>query len=567
MYPNLNNSAAIPDYIGYADLTENNEREQLMDSRSLANGSYDQRKVTRALKGRKLNLLRSPDIKRQPKMRKSKWNLTIDRRSGSNSDEFGELNEETEVMEEMPNEMSSPRESLADGNLISGMPVLDRKRKHSSPATIDINYGADIEQTGEQASEGSEPNDFFEQMLFHLQQSDYDGLLECVKSRFTNSDNNLNTVFEFVMHVIHKFNKSLEAIETTKTAALDQVELLHQFCDLRSQLVDDQEQEIIELKQRLSLADNRIILLTEKCLADSNQNEKLKTKNARLLFEVNQRSAAVKQKIVEECAICPGFASANEQLQVALNKADEQIEQLNKIVADNSQEIASLKLKNSHMECDLIVNRAQIKEQDKRAEDAAELIIELEGCNAALLEEIDEMEKCDKQLSNNTSSAESQTSTSNLTASNLTPVQKIYCEICNQSFGEKLNYLKHLRDDHFQHICVDLDAQQSVTCPACQKQFWTYSGLELHLLADHDLVTEDFAEKIENETDEGWCKTCDEFYSTAFVHHLTTEHEVTLKTARIMFNCKECSFTSHSYAKFFEHIQESHPTDGMLSVD
>ncbi|VDM63030.1 unnamed protein product [Angiostrongylus costaricensis] len=74
------------------------------------------------------------------------------------------------------------------------------------------------------------------------------------------------------------------------------------------------------------------------------------------------------------------------------------------------------------------------------------------------------------------------------------------CEICDQN----MMVHKHLRDKTLD----DVKLGAPLACSRCRERFWTYEGLERHLVMAHGLVTADLLTKAQNKLDGGRCKIC-----------------------------------------------------------
>lgn len=85
------------------------------------------------------------------------------------------------------------------------------------------------------------------------------------------------------------------------------------------------------------------------------------------------------------------------------------------------------------------------------------------------------------------------------------------CELCDAYFDTKLFYIAHLRDLHHQLMDkadIQLTGPAPLACSKCKERFYTYDGLERHLLMKHCLVTSDLLQKAHRKEDKGKCKLC-----------------------------------------------------------
>nr|CAD2198708.1 unnamed protein product [Meloidogyne enterolobii] len=79
------------------------------------------------------------------------------------------------------------------------------------------------------------------------------------------------------------------------------------------------------------------------------------------------------------------------------------------------------------------------------------------------------------------------------------------CEICDASCRDRDNYRIHLQSKHNQlkgKTATDMAQGAPLACSRCRERFWTYEGLERHLLMSHYLVTSDLLAKAQSKT--GW---------------------------------------------------------------
>lgn len=76
---------------------------------------------------------------------------------------------------------------------------------------------------------------------------------------------------------------------------------------------------------------------------------------------------------------------------------------------------------------------------------------------------------------------------------------------------DKENYLNHLQSNHKQlsgKTLVDMVQGPPLACSRCRDRFWTYEGLERHLVMVHGLVTSELLVKAQRKEDGGRCKLC-----------------------------------------------------------
>lgn len=85
----------------------------------------------------------------------------------------------------------------------------------------------------------------------------------------------------------------------------------------------------------------------------------------------------------------------------------------------------------------------------------------------------------------------------------------IMCEICDRTLATKREYITHLHGEHnLLRGRLDPDAGPPLACSRCRERFWSYEGLERHLVMNHNLVTSDLLHKAQNKVDGGRCKHC-----------------------------------------------------------
>jgi len=98
-----------------------------------------------------------------------------------------------------------------------------------------------------------------------------------------------------------------------------------------------------------------------------------------------------------------------------------------------------------------------------------------------------------------------------------------------------------------------------LACSRCRERFWTYEGLERHLVMAHGLVTSDLLAKAQKKEDGGRCKLCGKQYAFNVLQHLVTDHSVKLCSAEIMYSCDVCAFKCTSYQLLEDHLTTQHP--------
>lgn len=110
------------------------------------------------------------------------------------------------------------------------------------------------------------------------------------------------------------------------------------------------------------------------------------------------------------------------------------------------------------------------------------------------------------------------------------------CEICDEKQRSRYEYLTHLKNTHntFRNRgTLDLESGPPLACSRCRDRFWSYEGLERHLVMNHNLVTSDLLTKAQNKNDGGRCKHCFKviiilqlFISTIFSHLPSTSSNI-----------------------------------------
>lgn len=136
------------------------------------------------------------------------------------------------------------------------------------------------------------------------------------------------------------------------------------------------------------------------------------------------------------------------------------------------------------------------------------------------------------------------------------------CEICDQNMADRERYFQHLQMIH-KHLrdktLDDVKLGAPLACSRCRERFWTYEGLERHLVMAHGLVTADLLTKAQNKLDGGRCKICAKQYAFNMLQHLVADHHIKLCSAEIMYSCDVCSFKCSSYTTLESHLNANHP--------
>ncbi|KAL6737201.1 hypothetical protein Aduo_010866 [Ancylostoma duodenale] len=136
------------------------------------------------------------------------------------------------------------------------------------------------------------------------------------------------------------------------------------------------------------------------------------------------------------------------------------------------------------------------------------------------------------------------------------------CEICDQNMVDRERYFQHLQLIH-KHLrdktLDDVKLGAPLACSRCRERFWTYEGLERHLVMAHGLVTADLLTKAQNKLDGGRCKLCAKQYAFNMLQHLVADHHIKLCSAEIMYSCDVCSFKCSSYTTLESHLNANHP--------
>lgn len=140
----------------------------------------------------------------------------------------------------------------------------------------------------------------------------------------------------------------------------------------------------------------------------------------------------------------------------------------------------------------------------------------------------------------------------------------ITCEICDLALRDRSTLLFHLKSFHktLQKKRVeDLGGSPPLACSRCSQRFWSYEGLERHLLHSHGLVTTDLIAKAQRKADAGRCKICSKQYAFNLLQHLASDHGQKLCSAEIQYSCDLCPFSSNSYPLLEAHLESSHQSN------
>uniref|UniRef100_A0A914GVZ4 C2H2-type domain-containing protein n=1 Tax=Globodera rostochiensis TaxID=31243 RepID=A0A914GVZ4_GLORO len=138
------------------------------------------------------------------------------------------------------------------------------------------------------------------------------------------------------------------------------------------------------------------------------------------------------------------------------------------------------------------------------------------------------------------------------------------CEICDfAQLADREQYRVHLQNAHRQLLGknnAEMASGAPLACSRCRDRFWTYEGLERHLVMVHGLVTADLLAKAQRKADSGRCKLCSKQYAFNILQHLVSDHQIKLCSAEIMYSCDVCSYRCTSYQKLERHLEVEHPT-------
>ncbi|KAK0409455.1 hypothetical protein QR680_004546 [Steinernema hermaphroditum] len=142
------------------------------------------------------------------------------------------------------------------------------------------------------------------------------------------------------------------------------------------------------------------------------------------------------------------------------------------------------------------------------------------------------------------------------------PATQQLCEICDQNVQDGIHYLSHLQLFHRQmrgRTAAIMQTTAPLGCCHCRERFWTYQGLERHLVMLHGLVTADLLDKAHRKEDGGRCKICSKRYAFNILQHLVADHDVKLCSAEIMYSCDICTFRCGTVRRLQYHQTTSHP--------
>ncbi|KAK6024825.1 zinc finger, C2H2 type [Ostertagia ostertagi] len=132
------------------------------------------------------------------------------------------------------------------------------------------------------------------------------------------------------------------------------------------------------------------------------------------------------------------------------------------------------------------------------------------------------------------------------------------CEICDQNMVDRERYFQHLQLIH-KHLrdktLDDVKLGAPLACSRCRERFWTYEGLERHL--------------VRNGSWTGHCRSfwrkrrtnlmAEDQYAFNMLQHLVADHHIKLCSAEIMYSCDVCSFKCSSYTTLETHLNANHP--------
>ena len=135
------------------------------------------------------------------------------------------------------------------------------------------------------------------------------------------------------------------------------------------------------------------------------------------------------------------------------------------------------------------------------------------------------------------------------------------CEICDFVVADRTSLLRHFQAFHrllLQKDSEDMDLGAPLACSRCKERFWTYNGLERHLLMSHGLVTSDLLQKAQQKADDGRCRFCNKQYAFNLLQHLVRDHGCKLCSAEVVYSCDVCSFSCASHKALQAHLDTKH---------
>uniref|UniRef100_A0A1I8P9P0 C2H2-type domain-containing protein n=1 Tax=Stomoxys calcitrans TaxID=35570 RepID=A0A1I8P9P0_STOCA len=133
----------------------------------------------------------------------------------------------------------------------------------------------------------------------------------------------------------------------------------------------------------------------------------------------------------------------------------------------------------------------------------------------------------------------------------------VVCEICDRHYGGFGQLRYHMQWVHKIMIYSNTNWAPLV-CKKCQCRFFTYEGLERHLLGTHGLVTNSMQEAAKKCRDGGKCSHCGRLFLRKLLKHLTQDHRITLSPVTLSYKCNRCSSIFEAYTQFENHIYAVH---------
>ncbi|CAD5226488.1 unnamed protein product [Bursaphelenchus xylophilus] len=283
-------------------------------------------------------------------------------------------------------------------------------------------------------------------------------------------------------------------------------------------------------------------------------------------------AAAVRQAQAAAAAASPATLKATQQLLATQQLASQikglgvhQQQQLNQILRDNKASLPPA-----------VLQAVQAQLQKIQAQQTVGGIPGFPNLNAQQIQQLQRSLSQQRRGNSNSTMASASKAT---TAKKSTPLsipsgaragttskaEEHSCEICDDKFRARADYLSHLKTAHntFKNRnTVDLDSGPPLACSRCRDRFWSYDGLERHLVMNHNLVTSDLLVKAQNKLDSGRCKHCLKTFAFNILQHLAADHNAKLCSAEIMFSCDVCPFRCSSYQSLEVHLNQEHPKNG-----